>query len=197
MTNGATNVTSSSAILNGTVTPNGLTTNVYFQYGITTNYGHTTASQPFTGNIMRTVFADISGLSRNTTYHFRLVGSNNGGTIYGSDVTFDTNTTGPMIVTSQVTNKTSSSATLNGRVNPNGVATSVHFEYGATASYGFTTPSQPYTGSTTQPVSADIAGFGPNTPYHFRLSGDQRWWDQVRRRHDIYHARRNGSSGNQ
>ena len=43
-TNGASNITSSSATLNGTVDPNGLTTTVHFEYGITTNYGHTTAN---------------------------------------------------------------------------------------------------------------------------------------------------------
>ena len=50
-TTAATNVTSSSATLNGTVNPNGLTTSVYFQYGTTSGYGITTASQNYTGNM--------------------------------------------------------------------------------------------------------------------------------------------------
>ena len=87
-TNAATNVTSSSATLNGTVNPNGLTTAVHFEYGTTTNYGHTTANRNYSGNTTQNVSANITGLRPNTTYHFRLVGTNNGGTSYGSDRTF-------------------------------------------------------------------------------------------------------------
>jgi len=123
---------------------------------------------------MQPVHADISGLSPNITYHFHLVGTSSGGTSYGYDVTFrfETNTMAPTIVTNLASNRTSSSATLNGTVNPNGRTSSVYFQYGASASYGFTTTTQNgYTGSTTQPVSAAIAGLGPNTTYHFRLVG--------------------------
>ena len=87
-TNAATNVTSSSATLNGTVNPNGLTTAVHFEYGTTTNYGHITANRNYSGNTTQNVSANITGLRPNTTYHFRLVGTNNGGTSYGSDRTF-------------------------------------------------------------------------------------------------------------
>ena len=41
-TNLATNITASSAALNGSVNPSGSTTTVYFQYGTTTSYGQTT-----------------------------------------------------------------------------------------------------------------------------------------------------------
>jgi uncharacterized delta-60 repeat protein len=168
-TNAATNVTSFSARLNGTVNPNGLTTSVHFQYGTTTSYGSITATQTF--YTTHSVSANITGLSPNTTYHFRLVGSNSSGTIYGYDVTFRYDTTGLVIITHPATNITSSSATLNGTVNPNGLTTSVYFQYGASASYGFTTAAQSYSGSTTLPVSANIPGLGPNTTYHFRLVG--------------------------
>jgi hypothetical protein len=46
----ATNVASFSAILNGLLDPDGLTTTVHFQYGTTTSYGLTTAAQAQTGN---------------------------------------------------------------------------------------------------------------------------------------------------
>jgi trimeric autotransporter adhesin len=89
-TNPATNVTSSSATLNGSLDPHGLTTSVYFQYGTTTSYGSTTASQTKTGNTYQSVSANISGLAASTTYHFRIVAINSGGTRYGSDRTFTT-----------------------------------------------------------------------------------------------------------
>jgi hypothetical protein len=86
----ASNITRSSAILNGTVNPNGLTTTVYFQYGRTTNYGFFTANRTYTGNTTQSVSLRIPRLRANTKYHFRLVETNNGVTTYGSDMTFKT-----------------------------------------------------------------------------------------------------------
>jgi hypothetical protein len=89
-TNPATNVTNSSATLNGTVNPHGLSTTVYLQYGRTTSYGSRTPNQTKTGNTYQNVFANILGLSAGTTYHFRIVGTNTGGTRHGVDRTFTT-----------------------------------------------------------------------------------------------------------
>jgi phage head maturation protease len=90
ITNQATNIATNSATLNGIVDPHGLTTTVYFQYGTTTSYGHTSVSQSKTGNAYQNVSANISGLTALTTYHFRIVGTNNSGTRYGGDRTFTT-----------------------------------------------------------------------------------------------------------
>src|SRR4029077_2303227 len=170
-TNAATNITSSSATLNGTVDPNAITTTVHFQYGTTTNYGSTTANRTYTGNTTQSVSANITGLSPNTTYHFRLVGTNSRGTRYGSDRTFSTfSPTGPPVVaTSAATNVASFSAALNGSVYPHGLTTSVYFQYGTTTSYGFTTAPQTKTGNTYQNVSANISGLSASTTYHFRI----------------------------
>jgi hypothetical protein len=89
-TNPATNVTASSARLNGTLDPHGLSTTVYFQYGTTTSYGSTTPNQAKTGNNYQNLSAIISGLSAHTTYHFRIVANNTAGTRYGSDRTLRT-----------------------------------------------------------------------------------------------------------
>ena len=89
-TNPATNVTASSAILHGSLDPHGLTTTIQFQYGRTNIYGHLTASQTQTGNMYRSIAANIAGLTAHTTYHFRVVGTNSGGTRMGSDRTFTT-----------------------------------------------------------------------------------------------------------
>ena len=90
ITSPASNIATNTATLNGTVDPHGLTTTVYFQYGTTASYGHTSTSQSKTGNAYQNVSANISGLTALTTYHFRIVGTNNGGTTYGSDGTFTT-----------------------------------------------------------------------------------------------------------
>jgi hypothetical protein len=133
-TNPATFIASFSARLNALINPHGLPTSVHFQYGTTPSYGLTTAPQNRTGNTFQAVAANVAGLTANTLYHFRVVASNNAGTIMGSDRTFTTLTpTGPpVVITNGPTNVAASSATLNGSLNPHGLATNVFFQYGTT-----------------------------------------------------------------
>src|SRR5881394_1686378 len=66
----------------------------------------------------------------------------------------------------------SSEATLQGSVNPNGVATTYQFEYGTTAGYGKVIPATPKSvGSGSQAVAVEepVAGLEPGTTYHFRI----------------------------
>ncbi len=92
-TGAATDVTQTSAILNGTVNPNGESTNYYFEYGADTSYGSTTESTSAgSGTTDVSVSVEITGLTSGTTYHFRLVATNSSGTTYGIDVTFVTDT---------------------------------------------------------------------------------------------------------
>ena len=90
ITNPATNVTASTAALNGALDPHGLTTTVHFQYGTTTSYGHATAMVTQTGNTYRNITSNIGGLAAHTTYHFRITAINSGGTRIGGDRTFTT-----------------------------------------------------------------------------------------------------------
>jgi hypothetical protein len=171
ITNLASYIASFSARLNGSVDPHGLATTVYFQYGTTTSYGLTTAIQSKTGNTYQNVSANIGGLTANTTYHFRIVATNSNGTRYGRDRTFTTlSATGPPVaITNPATNVASSSATLNGSVDPHGLTTTVHFQYGTTISYGHTTANQTKTGNAYQNVAANISGLTASTTYHFRI----------------------------
>jgi hypothetical protein len=170
-TNVASNVTNSSATLNGTVNPRGLTTTVHFEYGTTTNYGHITTNQTKTGNTTQNVSANIIGLTSNTTYHFRIVASTGGRTKFGSDRTLTTfsPTGAPIVATSSATNTASFSATLNGSVYPHGLTTTVYFQYGTTTSYGLTTAPQNHSGNTYQNISANVGSLSANTVYHFRI----------------------------
>jgi hypothetical protein len=85
----ASNVTINSATINGTVNPNGTSTTYYFEYGTTINYGNTTAQKSAgTGFTNLSDSAAISGLITGQTYHFRIVATNTGGTVYGNDLTF-------------------------------------------------------------------------------------------------------------
>jgi plastocyanin len=171
ITNPATLIASFSATLNGSLNPHGLTTTVHFQYGTTTSYGSTTPMQTQTGNTYRNIAANISGLSPNTVYHFRIVATNSVGTRFGGDRTFRTLTaTGPPVATTNPASLVASfSARLNALLNPHGLPTSVHFQYGITPSYGLTTAPQNRTGNTFQAVGANITGLTANTLYHFRV----------------------------
>ena len=78
--------------------------------------------------------------------------------------------TGPPIVTTNpATLIASFSARLNGSLNPHGLPTTFHFQYGTTTSYGLTTPPQSRSGNTPQNVSANISGLMANRVYHFRI----------------------------
>jgi PKD repeat protein len=92
-TGSASSVTASSATLAGSVNPNGETVSeCKFEYGPTAAYGSSAAcgSLPGSGSSAVAVSAAPSGLSANTTYHYRLVAGNKGGAVQGADHTFTT-----------------------------------------------------------------------------------------------------------
>ncbi|HJV77398.1 MAG TPA: fibronectin type III domain-containing protein [Paludibacter sp.] len=88
----AGDITSSGVTLKGTVAANGASTAVTFEYGTTNAYGTSvTATQsPVTEIAGIAVSKAITGLTANTTYHYRVVGVNAGGTTNGLDQTFKT-----------------------------------------------------------------------------------------------------------
>ena len=67
---------------------------------------------------------------------------------------------------------TSTSATLDGTVDPDASATTYHFDWGTSASYGTSAPAPPGdagAGSSPETVTASLAGLAPSTKYHYRL----------------------------
>lgn len=61
-------------------------------------------------------------------------------------------------------------ATLSGEASPNGVDTSIYFQYGTSTSYGSVTSTQAIgSGTDFVPVSAALSGLAANTAYHYRL----------------------------
>jgi plastocyanin len=170
-TNAATFIASFSAKLNASLNPHGLATTFHFKYGRTTAYGLTTAPQTQNGNTSRSVTANISSLTASTTYHFRIVASNAQGTRMGSDRIFTTlSMTGPpVVITNPASNVTASTATLHGSLDPHGLSTTMHFQYGTTTSYGHTTAMQSQTGNTYRNIAANISGLTAHTTYHFRI----------------------------
>jgi len=87
----ATSIGFTTALLNGTVNPNGSATTFHFQYGTTTAYGSSTPSTSAgSGTGTTSVNTSVTGLTDDTLYHYRLGATNSGGTAYGSDRTFTT-----------------------------------------------------------------------------------------------------------
>jgi hypothetical protein len=90
-TGAASGISPEAATLAGSVNPNGHVTSWYFQYGKTTKYGRrTTAVDAGSGTKRVPVSAGVSGLTSNTTWHFRLVAINSAGTTVGVDHKFKT-----------------------------------------------------------------------------------------------------------
>lgn len=173
LTQPASDITPTSATLNGVVIANYLSTTVTFEYGTSTNYGQsaTAGQSPVTGNSLTGVNAEVTGLTEGTVYHFRLKTVNSLGTTYGNDLTFSTPGQAPSAVTTAACCLSSGGGRLNGTVNANWVSTVVTFEYGLTEAYGMTVTAtqSPVTGNILTNVSAGIYGLNPGTNYHFRV----------------------------
>lgn len=76
----------------------------------------------------------------------------------------------PTATTIAASNINTTTATLNGTVNSNGLATSISFQWGTTTSYGNATASQSISsGSTSIGVTANLAGLTASATYHYRL----------------------------
>src|SRR5215218_5840897 len=97
--------------------------------------------------------------------------TNAAGVARGADKTFKTAApaSAPTLSSRSVSGISSSGATLNVRVNPRSLATTVHFEYGTSSSYGTSTPDQAIgAGSSNVSVTATIGGLKPGTRYYYR-----------------------------
>jgi uncharacterized protein (TIGR02145 family) len=86
----ATNVQLYSAMLKGTVNAFSRSSVVTFEYGNDTMYGSMIKAlqSPVAGNMITVVSAEITGLSPNTEYHFRVKAENSSGSAFGEDMIF-------------------------------------------------------------------------------------------------------------
>lgn len=89
-TGGTSAISPDAARLAGSVGPAGSTSSYRFEYGTSVAYGGSTASGSVGGSGEKPVSALLDDLKPATTYHYRLVAANSGGTRYGADQTFTT-----------------------------------------------------------------------------------------------------------
>ncbi len=170
ITGAVTAVGPNTATMHGTVNPNGVATTWQFEYGTTTSYGSKTASQSAgAGTANLDVLVALASLHPGTTYHYRLDASSTAGTSHGADGIFTTSAA-PGAVTNAASGVTSTTATLNGIVDPNGRAATAYFEYGTSTSYGTKTPAKSAgSGESSVPMSVAISGLKAGRTYHYRL----------------------------
>jgi hypothetical protein len=159
------------ATLNAMVNPSEADTTYRFDYGTTAQYGLNTPASDSIGTDTQwhAGSADLTDLAPGTTYHYRVVATNVGGTTLGPDQTFTTPDR-PRIGQPGLGRVSLSGATVTALVTPNLSPTTYRFEYGITTSYGTSTPESPV-GSDQIPhaVSAEISGLTPGVKYHYRV----------------------------
>ncbi len=162
------------ASVEGTLNPEGtLNSSCSFEYGATTSYGSSApcAESPATigeGTSPVPVHANLTDLKFGSTYHYRLVATNAEGTARGADRSFET--PGAVVEDERAKNVTFTEALLEATINPKGLPTTYHLEYGTDTSYGNSTAEAPIEAEESgQTVSNTITGLTPATVYHYRF----------------------------
>jgi hypothetical protein len=175
----ASEVQPTTAILNAVVNPEEKASaegelKYHFEYGETASYGTSTAPEPSTGASFedRPVTASLTKLLPGTTYHFRVVAENVAKEVTnGPDQTFTTLPPVSIDGTS-ASQVNATSARLEAELNPHGLPTEYHFEYGTSASYGTSVPvPDGNVGAGTVDVTRSVLvqGLVPSTAYHYRV----------------------------
>jgi hypothetical protein len=174
---GPIQIASTTALIGGTINPNGLATGFFVQWGNTTADGEV---GPFgvvpVPDAETNVIAWMTGLSPGTTYHYQLVATNSAGTGYSADMTLTT-TAGPpppdpqapTVTTGSAIAITSTNSTLTGIVGTSVVPTTYYFRWGPTVAYGNTTPLGSAMANGSVQVFAVLAELSPSTTYHYQL----------------------------
>ena len=174
-TTAATNITIDSATANGTVNPNGLDTDAWFEWGTDPTLAisdNTTTQSLAAGTTVQAVNAPLTGLTFGTTYYFRMVAQSTSGTEKGAIENFSTSPVPPTVTTQSASSITASEASLNGTVNPNGVATDAWFEWGTDPSlvtFSETTHQPLGSGTQDNAVSSPLTGLANGTTYYYRV----------------------------
>jgi len=176
VTGNATGISNVGATLNGTVNPNGLATEAWFEWGTSSTlatFDNTAKQNLAAGTSVDNVSASISGLSIGTPYYFRMVASNSSGVSKGAIQNFSVTAQRPTVTTLAADNLAATSATLHGGVNPNSLNTLAWFEYGTDNSLATFTKTSDVgigSGSAVVPTSANISGLATGGTVYFRAA---------------------------
>lgn len=183
-TNSLVAPTDTTAVVTGTVIPMGANTTYWYEYGTIPSFGKKTSNQIVgSGYISIPTPGYITGLTKNTTYYFRLVAENTYGRVFGAQNTVQTTEGNPPPVGTVPTAKTlagsgisRTSANLTGTVTPNKAATQYWFEYGKNGTFGNTTALVSVgDGSVTVPASVAVTNLDPSTTYYYRINAQNQF----------------------
>ncbi len=176
-------VTRTSALLSGTVGSGDATTRYQLEYAPASEY-QPSAADPYAAGgstaptkIAPSVSAEsvgpvpLTGLLAGTTYHYRLIATNELGTVDGPDHTFTTSAaTPPVVTTGGASEVTQTGTVLSGSVGTEELQTSYVFEVGTDTSYRGAKLFGNAGSGGTEAVSVALQFLIPGTTYHYRLA---------------------------
>ena len=178
-TGSATNVGVYSATLTGQVNPNMTPTSAWFEWGTDpalSSPSQTPPSSVGSGSTTQAISQSLSGLNASTTYYFRAVASNDGGTQAGAIASFTTlAVVAPTVTAQRPASVGETTATMAGTVDPRGTATTAWFEWGtdpSLAKYTATSIQDMGVGTTTESIQQVISGLAPDggATYYYRVA---------------------------
>lgn len=170
------------ATLNANVSPKGhaildcefeYTDDADFQANGFTSADTEPCSAELEGTDTEPIDADLTSLSPNTTYHYRVVAESHAGQATSSTLTFTTlPVVAPTVKTEPATKIVQAGGTLVGTVNPHGgLVSSCRFQYGVSVAYGKEKAcgTLPPAATSDVVVQAPVTALTPSTAYHFRF----------------------------
>ncbi len=178
-------VTPHSATVHATIDPNGLPdTSYHFEYSTdgskwtslpTVVLGHQESPQAVEAVLDKPPFGLLQA---NTLYHVRLVYQRRfAAALTTAELTFTTDPAPPLVETLGTPLRTTTTAQLQGRIDPNNSPATYHFEYGEQGpcdSSPCTSTADLLTGSSDsfELAAEEIEGLQPDTTYHYRIVAD-------------------------
>jgi hypothetical protein len=134
-------------------------------YGPTAAFGSSTPSQTVAAGATSVRF-DLSGLTKRSTVHYRIVAASDGGTTTTGERTFATTPLVPTATIADATAVTTTAAALHGAVDTDTGAGTAHFVVTPAGGAPVATPDQATGGG---PVDAVVSGLAPGTTYSYVL----------------------------
>ena len=168
----ASAVGASGATLSGSVNARGASSVVVFELSVAASMTSptTVSTDSVDGVTAKNVTKAVSDLKPMTKYYYRVKATNDQGAATGEIKSFTTSGSKPVAITGSATPQ-ATKATLNGTVDPKGLATSVNFVYGTDPKLGDGTAvaASTQSGDGSKDVSVALSGLAEKTTYYYRI----------------------------
>jgi photosystem II stability/assembly factor-like uncharacterized protein len=174
--NGANNVTTTGAVLNGTIKGFHAPVTLGFSYGTTQAMANYITASPATvsDSLQHNITATVSNLQPHQLYYARMRGVSGGNLLLSTDFTFFTGAPYNVLQTMPATGVTDSTGVLNGFIQGAIGPLNMSFDYGTSPSFGNTVSATPslVNSSAYQAVSLSLSNLQPFTTYYYRVRAD-------------------------